>query len=228
LDLRGHGDSGWSEGGNYGVADNAADLAQAVDSLQLGRCLVVGQSFGAIVALYHAIETGANFAGLVVIDTGPTINWDAGAARVTDFVSARRRFGSVDEVIDQALSFNPRRRRDLLATSVRYNLCRNGDGTYSWKYDSLDIHGRLSRLRTVLTSMGGRLERVTCPTLVVRGEQSDVFSEADIEAMLSALPDAQAVTIPDAGHSVQGDNPLALARAIEVFAGAVYPTEPEP
>jgi pimeloyl-ACP methyl ester carboxylesterase len=63
---------------------------------------------------------------------------------------------------------------------------------------------------------------------VVRGEQSDVFSEADIEAMLSALPDAQAVTIPDAGHSVQGDNPLALARAIEVFAGAVYPTEPEP
>jgi esterase len=228
LDLRGHGDSGWSDAGNYSVADNAADLAQVIERLELGRCLVVGQSFGAIVALCHAIDTGANLAGLVVIDTGPTVNWDGGAARVTDFVSVKTRFASVDEVIDQALAFNPRRRRDLLDTSIRYNLRGNPDGTYSWRYDARDIGGRLSRLRTVLTSMGERLDRVTCPTLVVRGEESDVFSPADSEYMRNALPQAQAVTIPDAAHTVQGDNPLALAQAIERFAGAAYPARPQP
>jgi pimeloyl-ACP methyl ester carboxylesterase len=227
LDLRGHGDSGWSDPGNYSVGDNAADLATVIDRLQLGRCLVVGQSFGAIVALCHAIDTGANLAGLVVIDTGPTIDWDGGAARVSEFVSAKTRFTSVDEVIDQALAFNPRRRRDLLDTSIRYNLRVNPDGTYSWRYDSRDIDGRLSRLRTVLTSMGERLHRVTCPTLVVRGEQSDVFSPADSEYMRRTLPQAQAITIPNAAHTVQGDNPLALAQAIELFARTVYPAGSE-
>jgi esterase len=228
LDLRGHGESGWSDAGNYSVADNAADLTQVIDRLGLGRCLVVGQSFGAIVALCHAIDTGADLAGIVVIDTGPTVDWDGGAARVTDFVSAKTRFTSVDEVIDQALAFNPRRRRDLLETSIRYNLRANPDGTYSWSYDARDIDGRMSRLRTALTSMSERLDRVTCPTLVVRGEQSDVFSPADREYMVGALSQAQAVTIPDAGHTVQGDNPLALAEAIELFAGAVHPAAPPP
>lgn len=223
LDLRGHGDSGWSNAGNYSVADNARDLAAVIDGLQLGRCLVVGHSFGAIVALCHAIDTGASLAGLVVVDTGPTVDWGGGAARVTEFVSGKTRFGSVDEVVDQALSFNPRRRRDLLATSIRYNLRANADGTYSWSYDPRDIGGRLARLRTTLAALDAKLDRVTCPTLVVRGQESDVFSAADGEYLRVALPEAQAVTIPDAGHTVQGDNPVALARAIEMFAGTVYP-----
>jgi esterase len=223
LDLRGHGDSGWSECGNYSVADNAADLDAATQRLQLGRCLIVGQSFGAIVALAHAIENGAELAGLVVIDTGTTIDWDGGAARVADFVAAKPRFASVDEVIDQAMSFNPRRRRDLLTTSILYNLRKNVDGTCSWNYDGRNVSARLSGLRAALTALGKRLDRVGCPVLVVRGEQSDVFSQADSEFMTSALPQARRVTIPDAGHTVQGDNPLALGRAIEAFAADIYP-----
>jgi pimeloyl-ACP methyl ester carboxylesterase len=54
--------------------------------------------------------------------------------------------------------------------------------------------------------------------LVVRGEESDVFSSADADSLADALPDARVVAVPGAGHTVQGDNPAALAAALDQFA----------
>ena len=49
------------------------------------------------------------------------------------------------------------------------------------------------------------LAKVTCPTLVVRGAESDVFHEEDAERLAARLPDGRYITIPKAGHTVQGD-----------------------
>ena len=61
------------------------------------------------------------------------------------------------------------------------------------------------------------LAKVTCPTLVVRGAESDVFHEEDAERLASRLPNGRYVTIPKAGHTVQGDNPKDLAAALREF-----------
>jgi len=54
----------------------------------------------------------------------------------------------------------------------------------------------------------------------VRGALSGVVDDADVAELHRRKPDAEVVVVPDAGHSVQGDRPVELARIIERFAFA--------
>ena len=66
--------------------------------------------------------------------------------------------------------------------------------------------------------------KVSCPTLVVRGAESDVFHDEDAERLSSALPRGRWVKIANAGHTVQGDNPAGLLVALREFLGEVAAT----
>jgi pimeloyl-ACP methyl ester carboxylesterase len=59
--------------------------------------------------------------------------------------------------------------------------------------------------------------QVRCPVLVVRGEQSDHFHLEDALATAALFSHARTVSIPGAGHTVQGDQPQLLARALRAF-----------
>jgi pimeloyl-ACP methyl ester carboxylesterase len=81
-----------------------------------------------------------------------------------------------------------------------------------------------------LGAMAGRLEAlralvpdVTCPTLVLRGGESDVFLDEDAERFANALPDGRWVRIAGAGHTIQGDQPAALVHAIREFLAEALP-----
>jgi pimeloyl-ACP methyl ester carboxylesterase len=56
------------------------------------------------------------------------------------------------------------------------------------------------------------------PLLLVRGALSAVVDDADVAELRRRKPDAEVVVVPGAGHSVQGDQPVALARIIERFS----------
>jgi pimeloyl-ACP methyl ester carboxylesterase len=64
------------------------------------------------------------------------------------------------------------------------------------------------------------VERIKVPLLLARGmrEQSVVGDEDEVE-LLRRLPDAQIEHFEEAGHSLQGDTPVELARSIERFVG---------
>ena len=74
-----------------------------------------------------------------------------------------------------------------------------------------DRHGAERR------SLADRLAEVGCPTLVVRGGESDVFLDEDAERLAAGLRDGRWVKIPEAGHTVQGDNPRDLVAALRAF-----------
>jgi pimeloyl-ACP methyl ester carboxylesterase len=48
-----------------------------------------------------------------------------------------------------------------------------------------------------------------------------VLAPADAERLARALPAGRVATIPDAGHTVQGDNPAELARVLRGFVSAL-------
>ena len=101
-----------------------------------------------------------------------------------------------------------------------HNLRRQDDGNWVWKYDrrrfqQMGGDGHATERR----GLADGLANVTCPTLVVRGAESDVFHEEDAERLARRLPDGRYVTIPRAGHTVQGDNPKDLAAALREFLG---------
>ncbi|MFI5269738.1 MAG: alpha/beta fold hydrolase, partial [Chloroflexota bacterium] len=61
------------------------------------------------------------------------------------------------------------------------------------------------------------LEAVRCPTLIVRGGESDILAPAVAEKMVSMLPDARLEVVPNAGHTVMLENPSDFNRVVGAF-----------
>ena len=61
------------------------------------------------------------------------------------------------------------------------------------------------------------LSRITCPTLIVRGAESDVLSPDVAKRMLEVLPGGRLVEVAGAAHTVPGDKPEEFARAVRSF-----------
>ncbi len=76
--------------------------------------------------------------------------------------------------------------------------------------------------RADLTSMWAA---ISCPTLIVRGEQSAVLPEPTASAMLRDLPHARLETVAGIGHGIPHERPAALAAILAAFAAEV---DPEP
>ena len=62
-----------------------------------------------------------------------------------------------------------------------------------------------------------QLARIRCPTLVVRGERSDVLLPEDVIKMVSVLRDGAGAEIEGARHTVQGSNPAGLVDVLRPF-----------
>ena len=217
LDQRGHGDSDWAPDANYSIAAQREDVRGFVDRLGLDRFVLVGMSMGAINALAFAVNYSERLSALALIDAGPEVR-RSGSSRIRDFVNGGAEPASLEAIIERALAFNPRRDPKILRRSLMHNLRQQSDGTWIWKYDrkrfqQMDRDAHVAERR----GLAEGLASITCPTLVVRGAESDVFHEEDAERLAGRLPDGRYVTIPRAGHTVQGDNPKDLAAALREF-----------
>ena len=221
LDQRGHGESEWSPEMDYATESHAGDLDAFVGALGLERFVLVGMSLGGVNALAWAGRHSRRLAGLVVIDVGPEIRTE-GVRKIAAFTSEATPLDSVDHYVERALSFNPRRNRELLRRSLLHNLRRMPDGRWMWKYDQRH-RGKApdpeayARRRDLLWSA---VDGIECPTLVVRGAQSDVFHDEDAERLAGRLRHGRWVRIEGAGHTVQGDNPAGLLVSLREFLDA--------
>lgn len=218
LDQRGHGDSEWSPAMDYQPATHAGDLRSMIRQLDLDQPVLVGHSLGGLSALAYAAEHSPELAGLVIVDVG-TRAADTGARRITDFVTAPAELDSINEFVERALKFNPRRDRRLLETSLQHNLRRLPNGRWTWKYDPRPIsRPNIDRLRREwLPALTARAAKIQCPVLVLRGAESDLLSDAGAAELAGLAPDGQWARIDGAGHTIQGDNPRALCAELRRF-----------
>ena len=216
LDQRGHGDTDWASDADYSIAAQREDIKGFIDELGLDRFILAGMSMGAINALAFAIHYPERLSHLVLIDAGPEVR-RPGSRRIRDFVNGGASPEPLESIIERALSFNPRRDPKVLRRSLMHNLRQQPDGNWAWKYDRRRFQQMGDAHSVERRKLAEGLAKVTCPTLVVRGAESDVFHEEDAARLASNLPDGCYVTIPKAGHTVQGDNPKDLAVALREF-----------
>ena len=219
LDQRGHGDTDWAPDADYSIGAQREDIRGFADRLGFDRFVLVGQSMGAINGLAFAVTHPERLSALVMIDAGPEVR-RRGSSRIREFVNGGAKPETLEEIIERALAFNPRRDPQILRRSLMHNLRRQPDGSWSWKYDRsrfqrLDHDTHLAERRR----LADNLAKVTCPALVIRGAESDVFHQDDAERLAKNFPDGRQITIAQAGHTVQGDNPKDLVGALHEFLG---------
>ncbi len=220
LDQRGHGVSDPAPDGDYTTGTLAGDLAAFCDALGLSRVSFVALSMGGRVAIAYAGRHPERVARLVVVDIGPEVA-PAGRARVgTMMGGAPERFATLAEALAYQRTSNPRYAEALLRHRVEHSLRALPDGGFTWKYDrALRDAVRNGRWRDTI-DLWPLWRAITCPTLIVRGAESDILSPEIASRMLEANPRARLVEVPEAGHTVPGDQPDAFRTLLVEFFGA--------
>lgn len=225
MDLRGHGDSDWAPDGDYSVDAFARDVVATVAHIT-GRPIVVGASLGGMAALVAEgdAESGLS-SGLVLVDIAPQME-TAGVERIVGFMTAHPDgFASLDEAADAIAAYRPDRPRPRDLGGLEKNLRRGHDGRWRWHWDRRFLSpdtGASSSRRPALLDDSAR--RVQVPTLLVRGRQSDLLSEAGAQHFLGMVPHARYVDVADAGHMVVGDRNDAFSGAVLDFVAEVHDT----
>lgn len=217
FDQRGHGDSDWSTDGAYGFDDHARDIAGFIQALQLRAPLLVGMSMGGINATAYAACHASTLRGLVSVDVGPDVRFEA-VERLMRGLGAYRFFANPEDAATRLSALGARRPRALLEATLAQNLRQDNEQRWTWKYDPRTLSERTTaEILDPRQALWARLATITCPALVIRGAESEIFAPADAERFTRALPSGSFVTVPSAGHSVQTDNPKGLVKAIEAF-----------
>ena len=216
LDQRGHGDSEWAP--PYGGGRMAEDLLAFLDALQLGEVTLMGLSMGGLVAFIFAASHPERVRDLIVLDIGPEIAV-AGARQVAAGLAASHVFASEDEAVAQARAFNPRPTESALRHRVRHNLRPRPDGTLTFKYDDA-LRERGAIFDRTTDHLWAAWEAVSCPILLVRGDDSDILAAETAQRMLASNPRASLAVVPDCGHSITLDNPQGLLDAVNPWLTA--------
>jgi pimeloyl-ACP methyl ester carboxylesterase len=212
VDQRGHGMSAWAKDGDYSLGAMVEDLVELTGALSLERLAVVGMSMGAANAIALAARRPEEVSHLVVVDFAPQIE-QHGAEKIRHLIELS--WPSFEAAVEQVARFNPRRTLANIRERLRHGLVQRPDGSWTWRLDPALL--RHPRFRDGALAAWDDVGRVRCPTLVVRGAESDVLSPEMANAMLERLPAGRLVTIPGAGHSVAGDSPDEFCQALLPF-----------
>jgi len=227
LDLRGHGDSDWSPTGDYSL-DAFADDVVAVTAALPSPPILVGASLGGLSSMVAVAEspTPERVArAVVLVDVAHQIE-EAGRERIGAFMTGNLDgFASLEEAADAIAAYNPHRPRPRSLGGLAKNLRQRPDGRWVWHWDPAFVQGpaptaSADETRSSVVDpdrLGNAAAGLSVPTLLVRGRQSDLLSEAGAQAFLDAVPHAEFADVAGAGHMVAGDRNEVFNRAILDF-----------
>jgi pimeloyl-ACP methyl ester carboxylesterase len=219
VDLRGHGDSDWAKDGDYTVDAYARDCAALVGQFDRPPVLV-GASLGGVISVIAEgeLRPGGSTA-LVVADIAPDLNL-AGIARVRNFMGAHDGgFSSLKDASEAIAAYTGKPPRSSSTAGLLRVLRQREDGRWYWHWDPRVLTSGLGDDAPVEVGarMGAALERVTVPTLLVRGLVSDVVTAQGAEDFVLRAPNAERADVGGAGHMVAGDQNDAFAEATLSF-----------
>jgi pimeloyl-ACP methyl ester carboxylesterase len=216
IDLPGHGHSGHREDHVYWPADNAGAIEIAVRALAPDAALVVGMSLGGLTALALADRAPDLVRQLVLVDVTPGVNREKSTA-IAQFIDGPEYFASFDEILERTVAFNPTRSESSLRRGILHNAIEAPDGRWRWRYDLPRRgtgEGDDGKIMPGLDDLWEAVSRLRMPLTLVRGSLSPVVDDDDVAEVLRRCPTAVIEVVEDAGHSVQGDKPLELARIL--------------
>lgn len=226
FDGRGHGESDWSPDGTYSLKLRARDLESVLKDAATPVALV-GASMGgatALVAVGEGITPSP--AALVMVDIVPRPD-PVGTDKVATFMQANPDgFATLDEAADAVAAYNPHRERPKDVSGLRRNLRQGDDGRLYWHWDPRMLQNEATTDPDIFAqTLNAHAMKVTIPTLLVRGMESDVVSEEGVNEFRSLLPSLETFDVMGAGHMVAGDKNDAFNAGVIQFLRRHMPPE---
>lgn len=204
LDLRGFGRSARPEG----PFSHAADVVSVLDAAGIGRAVVVGSSFGGLVALDLAAARPERVAGLVLAD--PPFPGHAWSDEMCGFFAAEEEAleaGDLAAATEVNVEFWLPSASEKVRDAIREQQLR----AFELQADAGDEDSLLT------DDLPSALETLDIPALVLSGEHDKADFVAIADQLATAIPDAERETIAGAGHLPSLEQPTAFDAAVLPF-----------
>jgi pimeloyl-ACP methyl ester carboxylesterase len=203
-DVVGRGDSGrLADPMLYAIPQYVSDMVTLIARLDVEQVHWVGTSMGGLIGMALAAQQDTPVTRLVLNEAGPVIA-HAALERIGTYLGRAPTFPSMDaaEQFVRAVSapFGPHTDaewRFLTEVVVRMNV----DGAYRFAYDPGIAEPYRKDLPEGDIEVWPTWDAVRCPTLVIRGAQSDLLSRDTAEQMTQRGPRARLVELPGIGHA---------------------------
>jgi pimeloyl-ACP methyl ester carboxylesterase len=223
-DVVGRGQSDWlRDPRHYTIPQYAQDMVALLARLDVEAVDWLGTSMGGMIGMVLAAQPHSSVAPiqrLILNDVGPVIATGA-LARIGEYLAAPPDFASPEEA-EAYIRFIAEPFGKLTDAQWRHltsHVIKSGPaGRFQLRYDP----GIAAPFAADAASQGeGKdielwplYDAIRCPTLVIRGERSDLLSRATVATMTGRGPRAQSVEIPGVGHApmFMDDKQIAVVR----------------
>ena len=206
LDVRGHGDSAPPKDGNYAPASCAADVFAVLDELGLDRVAIVGNSFGACIALAAAVIAPHRIAQLILVDPPGDFTKLSVEVYETWLVPFQRALETEDWRAAVEAGFNDALTGSRAGTRDRIvaNLAATPRDRLFGMYRGMFAFDAVDALDRYLAAPGARAHAIIAPS------NAFPFSLHILRPVLTTT------TIADTGHWLMLDAPEAFARELDI------------
>ncbi len=207
LDQRGRGDSDWASGGDYSTDSFVADLHAFSEALGLESFILFGHSMGGRNSMAFTGLYPDKVKKLVIVDIGPVLD-PAGGERITrEIREVPEEFDTFEDVVAYMSKQNRFASDGVLRRRLQYASRELPNGKFGWRYDLAIREQRRQGAGAPPADLWPSVRKITCPTLIVRGAETDTLSAELAREMEQTLSQGKLVQVQRAGHMVFEDNP---------------------
>ena len=217
LDQRGRGDSDWAPGGDYSTPSFVADLHAFIEGLGLDKFILIGHSMGGRISMAFTGQYPDLVEKLVIVDIGPLLD-PAGGDRITrEMKAVPEEFDTFEDVVAYMSKQNRFASDEVLRRRLTYATKELPNGKFGWRYDLAIREQRRQGTGGPPADLWPAVRNITCPTLVVRGAETDTLGAEMAREMEETLAKGKLVQVDRAGHMVFEDNPDDFIAEVTAF-----------
>jgi pimeloyl-ACP methyl ester carboxylesterase len=182
LDSRGHGGSDWADTSRYRFRDYISDIEALVKQLDLRDIILIGHSAGGRYAFTYAVEHPEAVQSLVVVDIDPDAINPVSRGMFQQYDGESDEWESLEAVIERLRRRQPQSTEEMLTYQAQHMTQELPGGKRVWRRDR-KVLGAYER-----PDLWAVWSRIKCPTLIVRGRQSNLLTHEVAVKMREAIP----------------------------------------
>ena len=199
----------------YGLPYYVADMVTLIARLDVETVGWVGTSMGGLIGMALAAQAGSPVRRLVLNDAGPVVSL-ASLQRIGSYVGSVQSFATIEEaeryVRTICAPFGPH--SDAQWRQLTESWMKKADGGWQPNYDPRIAEPYLASMPEKDLELWPLYDAVRCPTLVLRGAQSDLLSRQTTGEMAARGPKARVFEVKGVGHapSLMHEDQIAVVR----------------